>query len=633
MQLLLPERYAELKATGRLPSPRGVAVAIIRLLQRDEFPVGELVRLVQSDPAISGRLLKYANAAAFGRSRPVVSLHRAIVALGSFRVRDLVIGFSVLQSNRSGDCKGFDYNGFWSRSLATAIACQDLARFAQIAGEENFTIGLLCGVGELGLATLYPDDYAAVLATSPDRLALLANEEERFGFDHRTLGASMLAEWGLPDILIRATYHHELPEESGLADGSRLQTISLTLHFARALAEMCTADDKSRWSLLPPLVNRSARLGIDPATLGGMVDGIVARWRDWGAMLQVRTQDVPPFAELLAASPPHSLAATADMGAAQPALMLIAPATPATDELVDLLTGQGYRPAMEHNPDEALARALEAPPAMIVVDLELSGLDTAECCHALRQDPLGSTTYVLAIAAPDQEGAAMAVLEAGADDVLLKPITAQNLRLRLNLARRMLHLRQEMLRERQGVVRSAGEFADAHRRLIQVALTDPLTQLPNRRHGLDYLNTEWETARANNLPLSLMMLDIDHFKQVNDTWGHAAGDAVLRRLADLLRAISRAEDLVFRYGGEEFAVVLPGADLATAVKVAERIRRLISVETFEWEEWIIPVTVSLGVASVTPALGDSHALVEAADAALYQSKEGGRNRVTAARSN
>lgn len=630
MQLLPLERYAELKATGRLPSPRGVAVAIIRLLQRDEFPVNELVRLVQSDPAISGRLLKYANAAAFGRSRPVVSLHRAIVALGSFRVRDLVIGFSVLQSNRSGECGPFDYNGFWSRSLATAIACQDLARFAQIAGEENFTIGLLSRVGELGFATLYPDDYAAVLRASPDRFALLANEEEKFGFDHRALGASMLAEWGLPDILIRATYHHELPEESGLPDGSRLQTIALTLHFARSLAEVCVADDEARWGLLPTLVNRSARLGIDPETLGGMVDAIAARWRDWGAMLQVRTREMPPFAELLAASPPRPQASDEPVGAL-PELTLIAAGSPETDELADLLGAQGYHVTCIGNGEDAVEQALQAPPAMIVVDLDLPGLDAAECCHALRQDPLGSKTYVLAIASPDQENAAMQILEAGADDVLLKPITAQNLRLRLNLARRMLHLRQEMLRERQGVVRSASEFADSHRRLIQVALTDPLTQLPNRRHGLDYLNSELEVASGNNLPLSLMMLDIDHFKQVNDTWGHTAGDAVLRRLAELLRAVSRTEDLVFRYGGEEFAVVLPNANLATAVKVAERIRRLVAVETFEWEEWIIPVTVSIGVASLSAANGDAPSLVQAADAALYQAKEGGRNRVTAAR--
>lgn len=630
MQLLAPERYAELKATGRLPSPKGVAIAIIRLLQRDEFPVDELVRLVQSDPAISGRLLKYANAAAFGRSRPVVSLHRAIVALGSFRVRDLVIGFSVLQANRAGECSGFDYNGFWSRSLATAIACQDLARYAQIAGEENFTIGLLSRVGELGFATLFPDDYGAILASRPDRPTLLALEEAQFGFDHRALGGAMLAEWGLPDLLIRATYHHELPDQSDLPDGSRLQNITLTLHFARSLAEVCVADDEVRWSLLPTLVNRSARLGIDPAALGDQVDAIVARWREWGAMLQVRTRDMPPFAELLAASPPRPGMAAEVRDPAEQDLLLVAADGDETTALVRLIGELGYRPQAMADPEAAIASALAAPPPLMVIDLDLPGFDAGRCCRTLRQDALGDNTYVLAIAAADSEAGAMEALEAGADDVLLKPINPQNLRLRLNLARRMLHLRQEMRREREGVVQSASQFADSHRRLIQVALTDPLTQLPNRRHGLDYLQSEWAVAQGNTLPLAFLMLDIDHFKQVNDTWGHTAGDAVLRRLAELLRAVSRAEDLVFRYGGEEFAVVLPRTPLATAVQVGERIRRLASVETFEWEDWIIPITLSVGVAAAA-GRNDSQELVKAADDALYQAKESGRNRVVAAK--
>jgi hypothetical protein len=104
-----PDRYHSMKATGKLPSPKGVAFSIIKLLQRDDFRVSDLVQLVQSDPAIAGRLLKFANAAAFGRTRPIVSLQRAIVALGAFRVRDLVIGLSVMHSHTSGQCAAFDY--------------------------------------------------------------------------------------------------------------------------------------------------------------------------------------------------------------------------------------------------------------------------------------------------------------------------------------------------------------------------------------------------------------------------------------------------------------------------------------------------------------------------------------------
>ena len=296
MRLVDPERYAALKATGKLPSPKGVALSIIRLLQRDDFRIGDLVSLVQSDPAIAGRILYFANAAAFGRSRPIVSLQRAIVALGSFRVRDLVIGLSVMHSHRSGACAEFDYEGFWAHSLATGIACQELAHFAQIASEELFTIGLLSRVGELALATLYPDEYAGILIKCRDeRSEMAALEQQRFAMDHHELAATLLNEWGLPDVLIQAAFHHENPDAAGFADGSRVQTLTHSLSFASSLAHLCMVDEESRWSLLPALLARAARLGIGGEVLNELVDRMVERWREWGAKLQVRTQDVPPF--------------------------------------------------------------------------------------------------------------------------------------------------------------------------------------------------------------------------------------------------------------------------------------------------------------------------------------------------
>ena len=125
-------------------------------------------------------------------------------------------------------------------------------------------------------------------------------------------------------------------------------------------------------------------------------------------------------------------------------------------------------------------------------------------------------------------------------------------------------------------------------------------------------------------------MDIDHFKRINDSYGHAAGDAVLRQLADLLKRASRVEDLVFRYGGEEFAAVLPNASARAAVQIADRIRTLVERYAFLWDRQSIPVTLSIGVANLSSAEKDSQALIEAADAALYQAKRSGRNRVVVA---
>lgn len=130
-------------------------------------------------------------------------------------------------------------------------------------------------------------------------------------------------------------------------------------------------------------------------------------------------------------------------------------------------------------------------------------------------------------------------------------------------------------------------------------------------------------------PLACLMLDIDHFKQINDTFGHAAGDAVLKQLAEILRRTSRAEDRVFRYGGEEFVAILTNAPLKIAVQIAERLRAQVEEARFGWEGQTIPVTLSIGVAGASGKEQDGQGLIQAADAALYLAKKNGRNRVVA----
>ena len=638
MRFVPPDRYAALKATGKLLSPKGVALSIIHLLQRDDYRVADLVQLVQSDPAIAGRVLYFANAAVFGRSRPIVSLHGAIIALGTFRLRDLVIGLSVMNEHRQGRCAAFDYEGFWAHSLATGIACQQLARFAQIASEELFTIGLLSRIGELALASIFPQDYSELLlAAREGELNLTPLEQQRFGMDHLNLAASMLAEWGLPEVLIQAAFHHDNPDDAGFADGSRVQTLTHCLSFASALASLCMVDEESRWSLLPALLARAARLGIDSDELNALVDGMVRRWREWGAKLHLRTQDLPPFAEILAASPPMRRMGSAgdseNRRSRTPSLLVQLIGVGATERssLVQQIETLGHRPELIEASKAGLAQALQRPGQIIIVEMAAGALTAADFCRQLRQSALGKDSYTLLLSSPELESRALQVVDAGADDVLIKPINVQTLRVHLNAAARMLILKDEIQRERIGVMRSTDEFAVAQKRLLQDALTDPLTQLPNRRNGLDFLASEWVFAQSSGAPLAFLMLEIDHFKGVNDDYGHAAGDAVLRQLAEILKSASRSVDLVFRYGGEEFAAVLTNADLVVALQIGERIRALVEQNEFVCETQRIPLTLSVGAAIARASESDSLALIQAADAALYQAKASGRNRVVAAK--
>ncbi|MDH5671924.1 MAG: diguanylate cyclase [Myxococcales bacterium] len=164
---------------------------------------------------------------------------------------------------------------------------------------------------------------------------------------------------------------------------------------------------------------------------------------------------------------------------------------------------------------------------------------------------------------------------------------------------------------------------------VELMIRDPLTQLVNRRQVDDRLRSEFAYARRHRSPLHCMMVDIDHFKEVNDTYGHQVGDAVLREVARLLEHAVRVEDMVGRYGGEEFAICIRGIDKLGAFALAERLRRAIEELELQHHDQRVRVTTSVGVASLRPSHKDVEALVADADAALYEAKQAGRNRVIA----
>jgi diguanylate cyclase (GGDEF)-like protein len=171
--------------------------------------------------------------------------------------------------------------------------------------------------------------------------------------------------------------------------------------------------------------------------------------------------------------------------------------------------------------------------------------------------------------------------------------------------------------------------AEYQRRLVDAALRDPLTGLYNRRHFDERLGAELSAARRHGTPLTLMVVDVDHFKNINDTHGHLAGDAVLRQVAEVLQAAMRKEDVVARFGGEEFVVIARSTDLAGASRFAERIRRQIEERVCSFERLELQVTASIGIAELG-AEGGAQDLLDAADRALYQAKASGRNTIVVA---
>ncbi|HEY3999505.1 MAG TPA: response regulator [Candidatus Xenobia bacterium] len=286
--------------------------------------------------------------------------------------------------------------------------------------------------------------------------------------------------------------------------------------------------------------------------------------------------------------------------------------------LEDMLLSWGYEVIAVEDGTQALdVLNQEDPPRLAVLDWMMPGMDGLQVCREVRSRRQEPYIYLLLLTARFEKEDIVEGLDAGADDYLVKPVDGHEFKVRLRAGRRVLDLQEELISARE-VLR------------LQ-ATRDPLTGLLNRGAILDLMTAELSRQRRQRLPLSVLMLDIDHFKVVNDTHGHQAGDAVLRETARRMRSTIRPYDGIGRYGGEEFIVVLPGADTAGVEKIAARVRRRLDEEPMLAGDKTLHVTASFGIAnSLEMSEPDVASLIRAADMALYRAKHNGRNRVETA---
>jgi two-component system cell cycle response regulator len=217
--------------------------------------------------------------------------------------------------------------------------------------------------------------------------------------------------------------------------------------------------------------------------------------------------------------------------------------------------------------------------------------------------------------------------DAGVDDYLVKPVNTRALSARLKAAWRYVRLRDAWEKDHLRLTTAAAELALANRRLQEAASSDHLTGLANRRAGLTVLSQAWSASVRYRQPLSVIMIDIDHFKSINDAHGHAAGDRVLQQLSECLRIAARKEDSVCRWGGEEFLMICPSVLMQECALFAERLRKLVAKIRVQVEGKVIQITISAGVSSWTPDSKHVEQLLGEADVALYNAKNGGRNRI------
>lgn len=622
MSELSEHRFLELKATGDLPSPTGVALNVLEQLQNKAVSCSTITNTIQADPALAGRLLKLAND--FDQkqhgARPTVSLAETIARVGPGVTRHITLGLSVLSASREGQCDAFDYDNFWSYSLAMGIATELLSeREKRFPKDEAFTVGLLSNVGRMALANVYPDQYTNILNCNDANQiqVLLAEERHELNTDHLEMAHALLKDWGLPSVhydAIPGMYQPNLVSHRN----ERTQALARYLQLSTQIAALFIADaehsDRSH-----SVFDLAADMGMSAAETQQLLKKTRELWHDWADLFQVQDGEEDDVDQLDA---PIELEQTQD----QTLRILIADDDQDTLNLLKHhLSQDGHTISTTTSGKQALKMALEDHPHCVISDWFMPDMNGLDLCEQLRDTRVGQKIYFIVLTAHTEEEHLVSAFRAGVDDFIEKPLKPNVLLARIRGGQRLFQLHQAIEREQKENRRILGELKKLNQNLEQAALSDALTGIPNRRYATSRLHQEWADSNRDLTPLSVLLVDVDHFKSVNDTYGHDVGDRVLCDVAQTLRTAARAGDVVCRIGGEEFLVICANTNLAEAQSTAERLRR--AVEELHVEEIAADrnITISVGVAVRDEADEHENALLKAADQAVYVAKSSGRN--------
>ncbi|MHC4066225.1 MAG: sensor domain-containing diguanylate cyclase [Planctomycetota bacterium] len=491
-------------AAENLPTLTVVALKVLELTQMPDVSVNEIARVVQNDPALSGRILKLANSSMFGMSRKIASLQQAMVILGLRTVKVMVLSFSLVESFSGEKQRLLDFSKYWRRSLSMAVGAKLLAEaVSDSRRDEAFVGGLLADIGIIAAHRAAPEEYAPVLtAYAEGKVPIQEVELDQLGVTHARLSGRLLSHWSLPDLLCDAVAAHHGEGIDALEDRTRM--LASVLWAAATIADLFCGDVDS--TTLDQVKQRCVEItGIEPAALENVLEALDAHVTETASLFSL-----------------------------------------------DIGQTASY--------EEIRTRAMTQLAAMSM-DAELGRVEATRWAETVSQE-----------------------LE---------------------------------------------ELSDQAEALRQQANTDPLTQIGNRQAFGVGLIDAIQHARESNGSLGLILLDLDHFKQLNDTYGHQAGDEVLRTVGRCLSKISEGPNLAARYGGEEFAVIVTDATVRALRELAEDIRKCVERTRINHNGAEVQVTASLGAAHVSFAheLADAKEIVERADECLYSAKRAGRNRV------
>ena len=612
--------FEELKTLGSLPSPSGVALEVMRLTQRADVSIEDIAKPVQADPALTGQLLKIVNSALYSQDKPVISVKEAVLRLGINVLSRLVLTLSVLDANQTGRCMAFDYDHYWSKSLLKGLIMQAVVRQSQhhiFSPEEAFTIGLLSDIGRLALAQVYPDEYSACLESV--KSSLLERERELFAIDHIQITVGMLLDWGLPKLSTDAIQLLGRANINQYAGDSSLERFASQLKLAGLLA-----DDFDQQTFSAETLFLADQYQFSSNLLDKLRGDLLQEWVELSKLLSIPIKTSP---NVLIGKIDPVIQSHNPLLFSSLKVLLVEDDSFQLKLLTTYLEKQGHQVIAVDNGQQALQQLMNDQPQLIISDFKMEPMDGMELSKTIRSTTHYENIYLILITGDKDKDIMSEAFNIGVDDFISKPINHVELDARIRGAQRAIQLQTRLQQEHKQLKRHAFELAAANRKLEKMAITDQLTNLPNRRYLMNRLEQEWSMFQRQGKSMALLVLDLDFFKRINDQFGHDVGDKVLIHFAKVLEESIRVSDIACRMGGEEFVVIAPNTELQSVGILAQRI--LNNVKQHQPVDLGIPwpVTVSIGVA-VADLRKDinqwSHTL-KRADKAVYEAKTAGRN--------
>lgn len=598
----------------------------MRLCYSENSSLQDIARVIECDPALSAEFLKFANSAIMASPVPVASVQRAAVKIGLKGMVNLALSFSLLAQQKNSDCTGFSYTHFWSKSLAQAVAGRSIASLQKkFDPDEIFTCCLLSKVGELGMAAAFPEEYSGILTQQLGPKELLIAEQNAFGIDHHELTIEMFADWGLPDKFRLAIQRlaNGQTEEANDEIVELAELFSLTQQIADiCMLNLPTTDPFREIEKLGEI------FGIAVNTFNTFFDEVVKIWHEWGELYQIHTQQCPLYYQVKNQEDTTVETQIEDQSK-EPISILAVDDDPLTIlNLSRILKSDQRKILTAENGLEALEIAKVSQPEMVITDWRMPMLDGLELCSALRNSAATQHTYIVMLTSNEADDELVQAFDAGADDYVVKPFTPKVLEARIRSGERLIRYQRTINSDREVIQRYATKLASANRKLQTMAMTDALTGLPNRRSAMARMKDAVAETNRFGEKLSCILIDIDFFKKVNDTYGHDNGDIVLKEVAKVFTQNARSYDMVSRMGGEEFLVICTRSDGEVSHQLAKRLRSAVEKHTIKLTDGTTAkVTISLGVATWQGNFKNGGDLIKAADDALYKAKRTGRNKV------